>query len=581
MLSIKNKKNVFHAIFFIVTFSFTFICTGNSSNQREKLPYRLDMVYNNPGEKPQATKFRNPDFLKEMQYNGQVPHCYVQCAISYDSFEKGLFPPKSKEAVWIKKQADKIDSLISKTNSNNFKIYPFTDVLVIPKALYNKHKAKLKNFSIKNDFVKQLIKVQIDEIFTRFPKLGGLTIRFGETYLQDTPYHIGKSPVHTPEEHIILLKILREEVCVKRNKKLFYRTWDFGNRFHTNPKFYLKVTNSIKPHKNLIFSIKHTKGDFLRTLPFNPTLGIGNHQQIVEVQCQREYEGKGAHPNYIAKGVINGFIEMKKSQFPSSLKGLLSNSIFSGLWTWSRGGGWQGPYITNELWCEVNAYVLTRWANDPSITEEEILRDFAQKRLNLKKEGADAFVKICHLSEKGVLLGQYSQIAWIPIAWERDERLGGLKQLKQAFKRIIKSKLVEKIIDEKKNAVEIWTEIEALSKKVNAPDKQTDKFIRVSASYGRIKYEIIEKGWTVILLGMLGDSSGKYQADRIQQAIKEYDKLWNEWRQLRKNNPLCPTLYRGTYCRFVPQKGMFDAPGMDSSINLYRKRINTLSNRKE
>ena len=29
-------------------------------------------------------------------------------------------------------------------------------------------------------------------------------------------------------------------------------------------------------------------------VPFNPCIGIGKHQQVVEVQCQREYEGKGA-----------------------------------------------------------------------------------------------------------------------------------------------------------------------------------------------------------------------------------------------------------------------------------------------
>ena len=44
-------------------------------------------------------------------------------------------------------------------------------------------------------------------------------------------------------------------------------------------------------------------------MPFNPTLGIGRHRQIVEVQCQREYEGKGAYPNYVVKGVVEGFEE--------------------------------------------------------------------------------------------------------------------------------------------------------------------------------------------------------------------------------------------------------------------------------
>src|SRR5690606_21545699 len=101
----------------------------------------------------------------------------------------------------------------------------------------------------------------------------------GETYLFDTPFHTGESPSVTPEEHIKLINILKEEICVKRNKKLIYRTWDFGNNFHINPDFYLEVTNVVKPHPLLYFSIKNINNDFLRGSPFNKTVGLGNHQQ--------------------------------------------------------------------------------------------------------------------------------------------------------------------------------------------------------------------------------------------------------------------------------------------------------------
>ena len=77
----------------------------------------------------------------------------------------------------------------------------------------------------------ELLIAQIDGIFKCFPSLDGLTLRFGETYLHDTPFHLGGSPIRDGKiginDHILLLNILREEICVKRNKKLFYRTWDF------------------------------------------------------------------------------------------------------------------------------------------------------------------------------------------------------------------------------------------------------------------------------------------------------------------------------------------------------------------
>ena len=154
---------------------------------------------------------------------------------------------------------------------------------------------------------RELLRVALAEIFTRFPALDGLVIRTGEVYLQDLPYHTGSDPiVHGPASHLVLLDILREEVCVKRGKLVLYRTWAFDG-FTTSPSYYLSVADRIRPHPLLAFAIKHTDGDFWRTVAFNPTLGLGRHQQIVEVECQREYEGKGAHPNYIAHGVIEGF----------------------------------------------------------------------------------------------------------------------------------------------------------------------------------------------------------------------------------------------------------------------------------
>lgn len=49
-----------------------------------------------------------------------------------------------------------------------------------------------------------------------------------------------------------------------------------------SPAFYLNVTNAVEPHPRLVFSIKHTALDFWRRVALNPTLGIGQHRQVVE-----------------------------------------------------------------------------------------------------------------------------------------------------------------------------------------------------------------------------------------------------------------------------------------------------------
>lgn len=122
------------------------------------------------------------------------------------------------------------------------------------------------------------------------------------------PYYFGNNPVNgVVDKHLTLLRLLRENVCEK-GKDVVYRTWGFDD-FQKTKEGYLAVADKVEPHEHLYFAIKHTSGDFWRNRDFNQAIGAGHHKQIVEVQCAREYEGKGAFPNYIAGGVIDGFEE--------------------------------------------------------------------------------------------------------------------------------------------------------------------------------------------------------------------------------------------------------------------------------
>ena len=107
--------------------------------------------------------------------------------------------------------------------------------------------------------------------------------------------------------------------------------------------------------------------------------------------------------------------------------------------------------------------------------------------------------------------------------------------------------------------------------KIDLLDPATKEFLVTSCAYGRIKYEIIEQGWTVMLLGYVGDETGTYDKPRITAAMKAYDLLWDEWKQLEKSSPSCATIYKNCYCRYVSQKGMFPASGMQQSVDHYRK----------
>lgn len=553
--------------------------------------YVMDMVYNNVGLPPRISQFNNPEFVKSIGYSAITPHWYVQCGITYDKLELGIVANASEERQWIEDNAANLTKKIIEAKAAGLKIYPFTDFMVVPNSVWKKYgnemvadehmgQQEIRNNSkpdIRKEMTKKVLRVQIEEIFETFPDLDGLVLRFGETYLHDTPYHVGNSPLrngqNSIQDNIELLKILREEVCVKRDKTLFYRTW-VHDIFQYDPTTYLAVTNEIEPHPNLVFAVKHTDGDFLRTFKFNRTLAIGKHQQVVEVQCQREYEGKQAHPNYIAQGVIEGFEEYGYLMSPFQNKGLKdikNSSQFAGVWTWSRGGGWLGPYLKNEFWCEQNAFVIAKWAQNTSRSEKDIFNEFATHK-GFSDEDIPKLREISLLSAKAVLRGKYSRYGHYSVVWTRDQFIQGSGGLNEHFEYVIKKGIVERVLAEKKESVDMWKRMVFLAKQIQTKDEALNEFLLSSTEYGRIKYEIIEKGWVVMLIGYIGDKNLRYDKERIREAIARYDELWEEWKLLEKNSPSSASIYepngfgiRGHFDIYGDQEN-----GIGASIDKYR-----------
>ncbi len=560
------------------------------------LPLVMDMVFPNPGESPPVTKYTDPYYLKKAGYNGMVPAWHIQCAITYDSFEKGIIPDSSVERRWILEKQRTIRQHLHRAVDAGMPVYAFMDVLVLPEIILTRYKDRIVRDEdaanhiiggrlrpdIRKPLTRRLLRVQVDEIFSTFPELDGLVIRFGETYLFDTPYHAGGNPVGGDEEariagHVQLISILREEVCVKRNKKLFYRTWDFGF-FHTRPDVYRRITDQVEPHPNLFFSIKYPRGDFQRLLPFNPTLGIGKHRYVVEYQCQPEYYGKGAHPYYLFDGVLNGFEEYDQilpRGWKRGLCDLTGDPRFAGLWTWSRGGGWRGPYITNELWCDLNARAAVTWAHDTTLTADQVL-DTVARSLGVAEKSRDVFRDLVRLSTRGVVRGHASLIdipqARFNVWWIRDQYMSDMHMLNTFFDYLIRENKVEKALREKQESVEIWRRMERLAGEVRMKDPRDEEYLRVSVTYGRIKYEIIANAFTVVLLGYKGDKTGHYEKKRMREALARYDELWKAWRRLKAENPSCATLYEPNAFG-MNEEGVFGDKrhGLQQRIERYRK----------
>ena len=582
-----------------IYFVFLLCCTVNlvlTSCVRQKYVV-MDMVHHNPGEAMTESKFLDPSFLKTNEYGAKVFFLFeaAQFGIDWKSLDPSLFPDTTEAGRWVAEKAEIIHKKYDAAKKEGLQVYCMLDMLVLPSLLVEKHRAELTNeqgkLDISKPYTQLCIRELMKEMFETFPQLDGLVIRTGETYLHDAPYYVGNHPVQNGmHDHIALINLLREEVCERRSKKLFYRTWDMG-QLHSIPKYYLSVTDSIEPHPNLYFSIKHTMTDFWRSaitdpdmnyntmdkywleesgqygVPFNPCIGIGKHQQVVEVQCQREYEGKGAHPNYIAKGVIDGFEEFKKPGIkkPYCLNQVKDNPLFKGVWTWSRGGGWGGPYIKNEFWIELNAYVMSHWASNPLKTEKEILYDFVKAK-GLPESEWEMFRRLCLLSEDGVIKGQYSTMGDTYVNWTRDDTITGDVYQKSYFDRMIERNQVNAYLKEKEEAVRIWKEIEQISQKLHFPSEELNHFIRISCSYGRIKYELFAVSWQIMLCGYVADTIKKpFNRIEMDKYITAFDDLWKEWNDLSLENDNCPSMYKIS-------SNFFGFPvGIQETIDKYRK----------
>ncbi len=524
-----------------VAFPFPLTAADSEAKPPDPLPLILDMVHHNPGETRYSSKFNDPATLAGMGYNGKVYFLFDSplLAVDWDDVDPTICPKGSAYRKWVDEKTAFLKERFKACEKAGIKTYAMSDFILLPKTLVDKENMRAVMGNPRNPKTEKYIRLALRQAFAKFKRLDGIVVRVGETYLQDAPYFFGKiQNKRSPEKTIApLMKILRDEVCVKLGKTVIFRSW---LSFDTSIKTYMAVSNAVEPHKNLYISVKHCEGDFHRTNPFSRVLGIGRHKQIVEVQCAREYEGKGAYPNYIAKGVIEGFEEHAGSDNSTchSIRNAWKSGKLFGVWTWSRGGGWGGPYIKNEMWCDLNAWVMARWAANPAKSEKEIFGEYATKILGLDPQSAKKLRKLAILSAKAVLRGVNSTRGDMNPWWTRDAGIG--------WPRYRQNPDMDRNLKEKDESVEIWRKIVQLANEIKWRDAATAEAAKASCLYGLRLYEIFRA------IVHIDYADKKKNAAAVKKWIAEYDRAWQEYKKLPQAYPnTLATLYDKKYRRHI------------------------------
>jgi hypothetical protein len=451
-------------------------------------PVVFDMVHHNPGEPLYQSQFNSPAFTKDMGFNGKVFFLFesAQLAVNWDGFDtadKVILPVGSPDRAWVDAKRAEITAKYDAAKAEGLQVFAMSDLVLFPKRLVSLYGMSGTMGNVNNADTELWLRRTMNLMFTQFPQLDGIMVRIGETYLNDAPYHQGEIDNKNDANATIipLMNILRDEVCVKLNKKIYFRTW---GSFDTDLSTFLAVSNGVEPHPNLTWSVKHCEGDFHRGNAYSKVMGQGRHPFIVEVQCAREYEGKGALPNYIANGVIEGFEEHAANP-TQSLRHLWQNSpLMRGVWTWSRGGGWRGPYIRNELWCELNAWVMAQWALDPAATELSLFNRFATEKLGLPASQLGDFRQLALLSAKAAWRWKRGTNNSLVTWWSRDEYYTYPNLPSSAA-------ALATMLADQDEAVAEFAEIVAIARSLTPADPADREFILSSSLYGLHLMEIL------------------------------------------------------------------------------------------
>ena len=361
---------------------------------------KLATLIENPGEPLIDTKYHDHNELKSIGYNGVV--LYPTTALSGISTPDDINSTELKR--WIASHFRRVDEQINLALQANLNVYLFYDMLVLPTDVVSQDPSNIccKN---RNDTIcpasSKAYELSIQALkshILRWPEITGIVLRFGDSDAPRLPFLTGND-IYSPycPRCSTLTKLDRisqaihlayDTVVTHFNKRLIVRAWNVRpNGLHDSVELAQRVNDILPGSENddhLMLSFKFTNTDFWRYQSWNKASQLfGNRPILYELQCQREFEGKGSLCNWQVPLWQSGTPEAPSSHAPQGLAQVAPNINFAGILSWVRGGGWGGPFINNEAWIDSNAYATPKLADNPNLDPKTIALDWISNRLNI------------------------------------------------------------------------------------------------------------------------------------------------------------------------------------------------------
>lgn len=476
-------------------------------------------------------------------YNAVMTEPWPALAL-YDRYDPALydaarFPgPRS----WVESKRRAVRAELQQAKALHLKVITPGDVILLPaqvQLLYGRELTTggLNRYCIENPKVQELLTAALDEVFATFPEIDGVLVRTGENYPMgplsgNTPVSGVCSP-QGADSLAATLRFMHEQVVGKHKRELIYRGWDLGaTGVHALGASGQRLAAAMPSTTGTTLSYKITETDFWRYNRLNQNLLEGPLPRMVELQAAREYEGKGAFPNYVAAVHANGLPEAPGDR---GLRAVQEAGVRRA-WVWAKGGGWDGPYVHDPLWVDANAMALGRLLWDVEANPETIAAEWAATRFGW--DAAPAVARMLMASPAAALKGFYLKCfaklgAWTPNnLWVRDDVVAGADKLRELYDGCGGSSGVDRAVAEKDEALAAMRRIEdAVAPYAEASGRRPPSAaIRTSLHYQRTLLETLQGYLTGMFRyyqwtdGQRSDATLRAQAGTaLRQAMAAWD----------------------------------------------------------
>lgn len=429
----------------------------------------LATILDNPGEPEAATRYRDPAELVNLGYTGTV--IYSTTGLSGLQGADTLDAPDMRK--WVGEQLETVHHTAEAARAAGLSVYLTFDATSLAHELVTPAMRCVGSEHMLCPASDELLRTSVDclnALVESVDAVDGVVLRLGDSDAHRMPYLTGNdiyashcarcAAMNHADRLTRWITTFYQRVVAEMGKTLIVRGWNVRpGGLHDTPGLCEQVVGALPEDDRLILSFKFTHADFWRYQRWNPaSLRCGDRPVIYELQCQREFEGKGALPNYQPPLWRDGMGEVGGAM---GLAEAAKHVNLAGLWAWVRGGGWGGPFIAEETWIDANAWAVPQLAADPAADAMQLAGQWADQRLSIETAPARSVLMdvLDHSPEvvrKLFYIGEYARRRddpWYPSGHFIQDDLIDAEAGWQMIRRLPEDAL-EPIVEEKRQVVE-------------------------------------------------------------------------------------------------------------------------------